>query len=120
MKRLRYIGGSLLVGDALAHSVLAYARDLARVKSSDTVLLAGRTEEGEDHEAEMLIGPASQLVADGADGPESLPGEDAVVADLEQRRSTLTARTVRIEDQQAPEETDFFTEWPGEGDPRAI
>ncbi|SMH48823.1 hypothetical protein SAMN06295885_3128 [Rathayibacter oskolensis] len=118
MKTLRYLGGSLVIGDAVAHSVLAYARDLARVRSSDTVVIHGLTADGADDEAEMLIGPASQLVTESAEGPESLPGDDAVVAELEARRGRLVSHPIRMEDQQVAQEREWYEEWPTDASSR--
>lgn len=114
MKRLRYAGGSILIGDAVAHAVLAYGRDLALARASDTVMLVGRTDDGGESEGEMLLGPASQLFADTAEGPESLPGDEASVADIEERRGRLTAHPVRVEDQQSGEDADWYNEWSGD------
>ncbi|WKK72749.1 hypothetical protein Q0F99_07505 [Rathayibacter oskolensis] len=112
MKRLRYAGGGLLVGDTVAHALLAYARDLALERTSDTVMLVGLTEDGDRDEAEMLIGPSSQLFADSAGGPEGLPGDEAIVTEMEARRSGLRPHPVRLEDQQAAEEPEWYSEWP--------
>lgn len=115
MKRLRYAGGSILVGDAVSHALLTYARDLARAATSDTVSIHGLTDEGADDEAEMLIGPASQLFADTADGPEALPGDTDTVTEIEKRRASLRPGTVRLEDQQNPGERDWLSDWAVDG-----
>lgn len=114
MKRLRYAGGSILIGDAVAHAVLAYGRDLALARASDTVMLMGRDDDGGDSEGEMLLGPASQLFSDSAEGPESLPGDEASVADIEGRRARLTSHPVQVEDQRNGEDADWYIEWPGD------
>ncbi|MWV48115.1 hypothetical protein GRS96_02350 [Rathayibacter sp. VKM Ac-2803] len=118
MKRLRYAGGSILIGDAVSRALLAYARDLALAQASDTVMLAGLTEDGADDEAEMLVGPSSQLFADSAEGPESLPGDAATVAEMESRRSKLLSHPVRLEDQQVAEDSEWYAEWPTDGSSR--
>ncbi|KQQ06014.1 MULTISPECIES: hypothetical protein [unclassified Rathayibacter] len=118
MKRLRYAGGSLLVGDSVAHALLAYARDLALASASDTVMLIGLTEDGARDEAEMLIGPSSQLFADTAEGPESLPDDEATIAEMESRRSRLLSHPVRLEDQQIAEDSEWYAEWPTDSSSR--
>jgi len=115
MKRLRYAGGSILLGDAVAHAILGYGRDLALAHASDTVMIAGRNEEGGRSEGEMLLGPASQLFADTAEGPEALPGDEEAVADIEQRRHLLHTHPVRMEDQHSGEDPDWFSEWSEDG-----
>lgn len=86
MKVLRYAGGSLVVGDAVAHALLDYARRLAVARTADTVVVPGPTESGGPDEAELLLGPTSQLASSAAGGPESLPGDAATLADLAARR----------------------------------
>lgn len=119
MKRLRYAGGSILLGDAVAHAILAYGRDLALARASDTVTVTGRDDDGGDNEGEMLLGPASQLFADTAEGPESLPGDEESVADIEGRRALLATHPVRVEDQRSPDDAEWYTEWSGDDSQRA-
>ncbi|PTL73326.1 hypothetical protein C1I63_11000 [Rathayibacter caricis DSM 15933] len=48
--------------------------------------MPGLTESGGPDEAELLLGPTSQLASNAAGGPESLPGDAATLADLAARR----------------------------------
>ena len=90
MKRIYYASGSVLTGDAIAESVLAYARALAKSPLADVihipVIVAGQDEGGV---ASLLVGRASQLmcVDEATDGLIE-PLDGALVAELE-RRSQL-------------------------------
>jgi len=63
MKLIHYAGETLLTGDAIADAVLAYASSLASREESATIVIPVRLEDGSIAEANLLIGPASQLVA---------------------------------------------------------
>jgi hypothetical protein len=63
MMRLKYAGGEVFVSDEASHALLHYAEGLALSDSSDTVALPVVTIDGVAGVAEILIGPASQLLA---------------------------------------------------------
>ena len=63
MHRVQYAGGSVLTGDAIATALLEYASALARNATSATVEIPVREADGERGIAQVLIGPASQLVS---------------------------------------------------------
>ncbi|NEN05078.1 hypothetical protein G3T36_04255 [Diaminobutyricibacter tongyongensis] len=63
MHRVQYAGGSVLTGDAIATALLEYAAALARNATSATVEIPVREADGERGIAQVLIGPASQLVS---------------------------------------------------------
>jgi hypothetical protein len=86
---IHYAGNTILTGDAIAHSLLGYAQALAAKGSSDTVTIPVWHTDGSVRSAEILIGPASQLIAEpyDTDAPE-LVDEDAV-----NRLDTAAART---------------------------
>jgi hypothetical protein len=73
MMKLEYAGGEVLVSDEASRVLLRYAESLAMHDSSDTVTLPVVTIEGVAGVAEILIGPASQLLA--------LPSDDTHVID---------------------------------------
>jgi hypothetical protein len=64
MELIHYAGGELMTGDAIAKAVLDYAKALALNDSSDEVEIPIRHEDGSAGTAQLLIGPASQLVAE--------------------------------------------------------
>jgi hypothetical protein len=63
MMKLEYAGGEVLLSDEASRVLLRYAESLAMHDSSDTVTLPVVTVEGVPGEAEILVGPASQLLA---------------------------------------------------------
>jgi hypothetical protein len=63
MMKLEYAGGEVLMSDAASRVILRYAESLAMHNSSDTVTVPVMTVEGVAGVAEILIGPASQLLA---------------------------------------------------------
>lgn len=85
MKRIT-MGSEVLVTDArVADLVLSYAGVLARSGSADTVRIPVVAESGRVQEAQLLIGPASQIVVteDGAGGPDLDSG--AALDEIEHR-----------------------------------
>ncbi|MCU1544271.1 MAG: hypothetical protein JWM50_2136 [Microbacteriaceae bacterium] len=63
MMKLEYAGGELLLSNEASHALLRYAEALALQSSSDTVAIPVVTVDGVPGTAEILIGPASQLLA---------------------------------------------------------
>jgi len=96
MRRIHYAEGSILTGDALAETVVRYARALAQVGTADTVDLPILLDEGGFGRSQLLIGPASQLVTTPSDGDLPELVDAALVADLEDRLAAL-APTPRAE-----------------------
>jgi hypothetical protein len=89
MERIDYAGKTLLTGSAIAHALLSYAQALAQQSTSATVTIPVQHDDGSRHNAEVLIGPASQLVSEDYEtgGPE-LEDEEVVAA--------LNAATARL------------------------
>ncbi len=91
MKRIAYAEEWLTTDDEVADLVLAYAGALARNETADTVTIPV-LEDGAVRHAQMLVGPASQIIVVESDEP--LPAgfdvED-VVADLRGRFDRLTS-----------------------------
>jgi hypothetical protein len=89
MERISYAAASVLTGDRLANAIVAYARALAKKGESDMVDFPVLLDSGEVVLAEILIGPASQLLS----VPEHSGHDDIVdeerVADLERRTASL-------------------------------
>jgi hypothetical protein len=63
MKLIHYAGETLLTGDAIADAVLKYASALASCEESATIAIPVRLSSGAIADANLLVGPASQLVA---------------------------------------------------------
>jgi hypothetical protein len=64
MYRLHYAGDSIITGTEIARALLDYAQALAQVGASNTVDVPTVNEDGSPGRSEILIGPASQLIAD--------------------------------------------------------
>lgn len=90
MKRITYAGGSIVTGDRLADVIMDYAAALARADLADHVRIPALSPDERITEYDLLIGPASQLIAEHVDIPvEELVDED-LVTELDRR-----ARMVR-------------------------
>jgi hypothetical protein len=64
MDQIQYAGNTLVTGSDIAHAVLAYAQALASNGDSATVSIPVLHEDGSVVTAEVLIGPASQLITE--------------------------------------------------------
>ncbi len=64
MKRIYYAGASLLTGERIAESVLRYAEALAKAGSAEEIAVPSITEDGKREAVMLLVGPASQLLAE--------------------------------------------------------
>ena len=96
MKRIHYASGSLLTGDAIADVLVKYAAALATNAAAAEVRAPAILESGERGEAVMLLGPASQILAEnepfaGAElrDDEFVQSIDDKVAALGPRRATF-------------------------------
>jgi hypothetical protein len=103
MERIHYAGDTFVTGSAIAHSLLAYAQALAARASSATVTIPIWREDGSIASAEILIGPASQLIAEAYESSAPELQDDEVVA-------RLNAATTRLgRPRPVPEETDDYS-----------
>jgi hypothetical protein len=89
MELLHYAGGELMTGDAIAKVVLDYAKALAMNDSSDEVEIPIRREDGSLGTAQLLIGPASQLVAETIPTDLDDVRDDEIVQQLQQKVTRL-------------------------------
>jgi hypothetical protein len=88
MKRILYANGSVLTGDAIAHSVVQYATTLAKVGSADAILVPAV--QGDGGTVEMLIGPSSQLIIeDAGQDPGSVFEYESFREEIERRRDSV-------------------------------
>lgn len=89
MKRILYASGSVLTGDAIAHSLVLYATALANARAADTVTIPVM-QAGSMTTVEMLIGPSSQLILEDAGGdPDDSFGDDSFADEMDARRTKL-------------------------------
>lgn len=79
MKLIAYAGAKLLTGDDIAAAVLEYCAALADEDAAETLHIPVLREDGTRGSALMLVGPASQIVAEDVDSPfEELIDTDTV------------------------------------------
>lgn len=92
MKRITMGAEVLITDERIADLVLAYANVLARSRTSDTVNIPVVSESGAVQDAQLLVGPASQIVVteDGSGGP-TIDVEPAL-HDLQQRIDSYDAQ----------------------------
>lgn len=95
MKRIRYAGGSFLTGDAIADALLDYATALARAGTADHVIVPGLGADEAPTSVDVVVGPASQLIAEHEESGAEEPHHEEFVADL--RRRTRLATVGRVE-----------------------
>jgi hypothetical protein len=95
-----YSSGAVVTGDGIADAVIEYAQELAKLETSDTVDIPVVLADGSIHEAQLLLGPASQLVAldDTPGNAFSDQREAAVIEELRRKISGLRPRAMPVED----------------------
>jgi hypothetical protein len=89
MKRIMYAGGSFMTGDRIADAVLDYAAVLARAGSADHLRVPGLGVDDRWHVYDVLIGPASQLLAEDVDTLIEDVGDESFLADLRARSGAV-------------------------------
>lgn len=92
MKRVFYASGSLVTSDRTAEALVNLAAALAVRESSESVDIPIRLDDGTTGRAQLLIGPASQLVVVPEEGEDGEPKEDdELLADLSRRTRALSS-----------------------------
>lgn len=91
MQRVWYANAVFLTDDRIADALMDYATVLGVLDSSDVVRIAGLDEDGEVRDIQMVVGPASQILAMATGEVNTVvPATESVVADLRERsRSKL-------------------------------
>jgi hypothetical protein len=108
MKSIIYAHTELLTGDAIAIAVLHYGAALADNGLAETIEIPIIEPDGSRSTALLLIGPASQIVAKGADTGFPELRDDDLVAELARR-----TRMLRPEGMADVDEPDY-AEWHSE------
>lgn len=90
MKRISYAGGVIVTGDEIADTIMDYAAMLARAGIADHVRVPAIASDDSVFSVDLLIGPASQLIAEPVDSPHDDLVDRDLVEDLRHK-----ARLVR-------------------------
>ncbi|HWU47867.1 MAG TPA: hypothetical protein VN133_14015 [Humibacter sp.] len=85
MKRILYASGSFLTDDAIADAIMDYASVLAIVESADVINCHGADQNGDVQQIQLLLGPASQILAMATQEPHIEMNAHETVADLRER-----------------------------------
>ena len=85
MKYIVYGENRVMTGDAIAEAVIAYAAALGQNGTTDIVDVPTSDEHGSAATAELLLGPASQLMIETAPDDELEPEDEDLVNELIRR-----------------------------------
>ena len=91
MDRIHYVGDSVLTGTAIAEALLDLARALAQAQTAETVEIPTRLDDGAIGRSTLLLGPASQMVADTEESPYDEIVDEALVRRLHEQADELVA-----------------------------
>lgn len=109
MHQVHYAGGSVLTGDVIAAALLEYAAALARNSTSVTVEIPVRETDGARGFAQVLIGPASQLVSTHAPGAgDEIEDDELVEQFIAATRRLAPVAAVPLDDDQSTVPRDDF------------
>jgi hypothetical protein len=101
MKRIMYAGGSFLTSDAVAASLLDLAAALARRNTADTLKVPIVTADGAASTATLVIGPASQVLAEDVASEGDDPDFSIQTAAFDKRRRSLIGEEPNAEQKEA-------------------
>jgi hypothetical protein len=101
VKTIIYAGDALVTGDDIADAVLRYSKALAHSSEAETVEIPVVRPDGSRIHATLLIGPASQIVAEDLPDAEEELIDEELVARLDQRTRAMYSRAV-IDDEPPP------------------
>jgi hypothetical protein len=101
MKQIVYAGGSFVTSDEIAGAVLEYAAALANADRAATLLVPTVAESGEPIEVQVLVGPASQLMAEVVEHPGPAPDGVEFLASVRERIDRLRHPIVQFSGESA-------------------
>ncbi|MGR0319054.1 hypothetical protein [Agromyces sp. ZXT2-3] len=93
MDRIHYAGGELLTGSAIADAVIEYAAALASQRTAASIDIPIRAADGTTAHAQLLIGPASQLLSEPVETDQDELQDEDLVTRL--RAATTALSTAR-------------------------
>jgi len=89
MKYIVYGENRIMTGDAIAAAALAYAAALGENGTTDIVEVPTADEDGTGVKAEILLGPASQIMVETAPDDELEPEDEELVNELRRRTAEV-------------------------------
>lgn len=89
MMTLHYASGSVVMADDVCEAVIEYARALAAIQGSDVLVVPIVADNGSAATAELLLGPASQLLATAAEVDEEICRDQDVIDDIVRRTELI-------------------------------
>ena len=89
MRQITYAGGSFVTSDAVAQALLEYGAALANAARAATVHVPVVGLHGEGDNVAVLVGPASQLLAEPYDGPDEEIDGTAFIHEVTDRTRQL-------------------------------
>jgi hypothetical protein len=89
MMRIHYAGGSALTGTAIARAVVELAEQLALRGTATTLDIPVLQDDGTSGSARLLLGPASQMVAETAETDLEEIQDDGLVEEIRRRATAL-------------------------------
>ena len=108
MERIFYAAETVRTGTEISRAVLAYAETLARHSTSATVDIPIRREDGTDSRANILLGPASQLIAEKYEADEEEIIDEALVEKIRDNMSRLEGGPAQPLDLGDPEDLNIY------------
>ena len=112
MERISYAGEHLLTGSEIAQALVAYAQALADVGQAAAVEIPTVDKHGRPGVAQVLVGPASQLVATEVDMEVPDPQDAGLVEELRARTARLLGHHPAVADEPDGEPDDtFYTDY---------
>jgi cytosine/adenosine deaminase-related metal-dependent hydrolase len=89
MKYVVYGENKVMTGDAIADAVIAYAAALGENGTTDIVAIPTCAADGQAIDVEVLLGPASQVMAEPAPDDELEPEDGTLIAEIERRTAEV-------------------------------
>jgi len=108
VKRILYSSGGFLTADVIADALMEYASVLAIVGSADVVACPGVDERGRTRRIQLVLGPASQIMAMDTDEPDTELDLADALEDLRRRAHHRLPSAIDVADagDRAPAESD--------------
>lgn len=105
MMELHYAGATAIISDEMAAALVEYAKTLGVAGSADALEVPSISEDGARGVLSMLVGPASQLVAEQTAHGDTDINDGAAIAIIQQKMRDLHPKVVMPSEPVEGEET---------------